>query len=221
MSNHDWTEAQAEIIAAIARRDRIWAQVGADMEPVPAEDVADRLQPTTGLDPTALTELVAQGVVTVWATDGKGHAIEGGPYATLTPWGAWLLKQVIVERYVYEPGTTPRWVATRPSGPVIRPVAIRVAIEEPGWHPARAIDEHGDPEWPRGMLPIPARAGEVRLRSPELVIDHRPGPEQVMDDEGKPLLILGQPVVIDPRLKGRPKDRRKGKGKRKDVRRAG
>jgi hypothetical protein len=167
------TGPERAVLAAIVGAPRAWAG-------------------SSGLDETAVAALVAAGVVEPWAEDRRGRAIAGGPYLTLTPWGAWALGVELVEHLVVADGEAeevPRWQAV---GRDPRPVRL------------------------------PRRACEYRLAAPELVPDPRPGPEQAVDDDGEPLTLFGGvPVMVDRRMGagakkakagGKPKARRRKAG---------
>jgi hypothetical protein len=172
-TDFEWTDGQRAVLASIIHAPRAWT-------------------PAAGLDGSAVADLVALGVVAPWSEDRKGRAIAGGPYLTLTPWGAALLGVEVAERWELEGGN---------------------AEEVPHWAPA------GLPERP---VRLPRRACEYRLAAPESVPDPRPGPEQAVDDDGEPLTLFGGvPVMVDRRMGagakkakagGKPKARRRKAG---------
>lgn len=133
----------------------------------------------SGLDGLLVDRLEEAGMVIRWATDIGGHDLEGGPYVTLTPWGAEQLGVELRERHCV------RWV------------------HEPDHHERVLIEE---PHWVKAGLPqrsfvLPRQAQQCGLEYPELVPDPSPGPEYLVDEEGTEVTLLGgYKVKIDPRL---------------------
>lgn len=136
-----------------------------------------------GHDGDVLLGLVGAGVLELWdRPDYVG--------VTLTPYGAWLFRVEVAERWrsaVEEEGERD---GCRPLMPAVRR-RVRVLVEVPVWR------EEGRPEAPL-TLPRHARIG-CSLFDPESVPDHRtpendPSREVVTDDDGEPVKVLGVEV---------------------------
>jgi hypothetical protein len=86
-------------------------------------------------------------------------------------------------------------------------VLVEGAEEHPRWR-RTVTDEAGNPvrveELTRRPVVLPRGHRLTRLAYPELVPDPREGPEQALDDDGEPLVILGADVLIDKRLRRGP-----------------
>lgn len=123
-----------------------------------------------GLAELVVGRLVEAGFVVVWSSDAWGHELVGGPYATLTPWGAERLGVELRERHWV------KWVHTASHHE-------RVLVEEPYW--ARVNSR------PHGPFVLPHQARQCGLDYPELVPDSAPGPEYLADEEGKPITFFG------------------------------
>lgn len=124
----------------------------------------------SGLAEPARGDLVRAGYIVLWTTDKRGRVLEGGPYATLTPWGAERLGVELRER---------RWVKWIHN----HDRCERVLIEEPYW--AQVTNR-----LPRSFV-LPHQAHQCGLDYPELVPDPAPGPEYLVDEEGAPVTLLG------------------------------
>jgi hypothetical protein len=156
--NLELTEEEQAALEAIIRNRRAWI---------------------AGLGVEVVERLVVAQIVVLWATDSQGRPLEGGPYATLTPYGAEQLGVELRER---------RWIKW---------------VHQAGYHERMLIEE---PYWvrigrPQRAFVLPGQARQCGLDYPELVPDPAEGPEYLVDEEGSPITLLGgHEVVIDPRL---------------------
>lgn len=134
--------------------------------------------------------LQSLGLITLWSNAGDAEAnksLADGPFATLTPWGAWLLGVKIRERKRI------RWITTRhPDGTVTRE---RELVEEPHW--VRTGEAYYLDNKPNKIV---SQARMILLKEPELVPDPRSTNETYLSDSVGPIIILGRYVLIDPRL---------------------
>lgn len=133
-----------------------------------------------GLGGTVVERLVEVGFVVRWERDAWGRSLVGGPYTTLTPWGAERLGVELRERH---------WVRWDHYSDHYE----RVLVEEPYW--AR-VNGHT-----RSSFVLPHQARQCGLDYPELVPDPAPGPEYLVNEDGKPITFLGgYKARIDHRL---------------------
>ena len=134
----------------------------------------------------AVTELRSLDLVALWEHDGLGHPLASGPRITLTPWGAWVLGVELVED----------------------------VDEFPYWDTAEAPD---GPR-PRRGIRVPRAPGEYGIPLPDLLVDPASidEPAYLIDEwSGTPMHLLGAEVVIDRRIKAKPKAKKGGKGPRR------
>lgn len=124
----------------------------------------------SGIKESVIRKLIEVGLVERWSSDIWGHELEGGPYATLTPWGAERLGVEIRERH---------WVKWVRFGSYHE----RVLVEEPYW--AR-VGSRGS-----GSFILPSQARQCGLEYPELVPDPVLGPEYLTDGDGEPVTFFG------------------------------
>lgn len=135
---------------------------------------------TNGLSEPMTSRLVEMGFVVLWTQDAQGRALKGGPYATLTPWGAEKLGVELRER---------RWVQWIHDQDHYE----RVLIEEPYWAPITSRFHHA--------LVLPRQSQQCGLQYPELIPDPVAGPEYLTDEEGEALMFFGgYKATIDRRL---------------------
>ncbi len=133
--------------------------------------------------PEVVTALIGLGWLDLWQRPDY-TAI------TLTPIAAVRLKVRIVEHWATAPKDKDD------------PSPGRCVAEMPGWR---------DESTPERAVKLPRHAHEVELPFPELVPDHRPGPELLIDEVSEEPVRLfqdalrprGVTVVIDRRIRGR------------------
>lgn len=132
-----------------------------------------------GLAEPIMRRLIEAGFAVLWDRDAHGRLLVGGPYITLTPWGAERLGVELRERHYI------RWERHETH-------SERLFIEELYW--ARV----GIPQRP---FVLPPQARQSRLDYPDLVPAPVPGPEYLTDEDGEPILLFrGYKARIDPRL---------------------
>ena len=116
-----------------------------------------------------------------------------GVAAVLTPWALWATSATVTERLAFASQEIRVW-----DGPSRLPArrVVRVCFEVP--ISGDDTDEDTRP------IRSPRHAMEVELPHPELVVDRR-GPDVVLDEaDDEPLVLMGQVVRRDRRIKGKP-----------------
>ena len=114
----------------------------------------------------AINQLEELDLVVRWS-------LPAGDVVTLTPWGAYVLRVEIDERFATVEGFT---------------------VEVPSW----VLEGKAD-----GPIVLPRYPREVRMPFPDRVPDRRPAPEVLTDETGKPVELFGMAIPIDPRMGGK------------------
>lgn len=153
--------------------------LGEDEVAVLGRIVGGRRAWVAGIVGSVMERLVEVGFIVQWERDAHGRELKGGPYITLTPWGAERLGVELRERHYV------RWERHETHNE-------RFFVEELYW------------AWvgiPQRPFVFPHQARQSSLEYPELVPDPAPGPEYLTDEDGEPILLFrGYKARIDHRL---------------------
>jgi hypothetical protein len=130
-----------------------------------------------------LPRLLELDLVELWESDALGQPLEGGPYLSLMPHGADVMGVELVE---HGDGSEPTWRPIPDLPPDARINRRRPLRLRPPW-----LSNH--------------------ISFPETIPDPGPGPPELLDDEGAPVVLLGVPIRLDPRLAKSKRKKRKSK----------